>query len=539
MAQKYWSTQSLANAYPPWSNVHSDEQSVGFQLLNYGMGKYLDDLNQQLAHLVGNQYLSTSRISDPDKYYSVQLPANFEFTQIDTDNTQLSYSFPSITGHIDSTTYTVSGVNTAKDFWENILPTTITINNTESSINNFLIASGLITQSPFPILETELAFPNKLSISITGATSFYNVLNNTVSPGIVSIFGTTRERISITEDVYFTENETQQTLHNFATVSGINTYNITGDNAFIEVEANNFNNSLYPIAYQYSGSTPEKNYIPMYWEIGASSVLNFSTLKLTKDIYGDIDLKNAGFTDRDTIQEWELLDESYSNITVLDIAPEPNSNRIWAIDASKLYCFDTSLFYPNTKNLLGKNYNAECSIQPSSYYSVRGEEVSLDYTWNRQTKGLVKHRVWVDFPNGTQYSILNGSMITYTSDDNSWVFGEPLDKTIRASDFFTLSQRGDYVFSLEVYYTDDTTTIDKRIISNIYKLPQKSWSLSTIGLTNPVVGIDIDSEYKIWILDNTGTKTELSKFYDIFMVDYKKKVIYTREKYNALVIRAS
>jgi hypothetical protein len=144
--------------------------------------------------------------------------------------------------------------------------------------------------------------------------------------------------------------------------------------------------------------------------------------------------------------------------------------------------------------LSGKNYDASCVIEPNTYYTTIGDSVDIDYVWVRPALGLVAHRAWVVQPNENKYSIEGGSLVTYHVDSSSWVYGEPSDRKLRATNTFVLSQRGDYIFSLEVKYTDGSTSIDKRIVSVLYKEPQGEFNLTTLGITN-ARGIDFDSEY--------------------------------------------
>ena len=94
------SVQSIVNAFPEWSNVRSDEQSIGFQLLNT-TGKTLDYLYKQLNKVNSNFFLNTAAISDIDLYYKLQLPMEYEFTKEDDDNTEFFYLAPTVSGYVD------------------------------------------------------------------------------------------------------------------------------------------------------------------------------------------------------------------------------------------------------------------------------------------------------------------------------------------------------------------------------------------------------------------------------------------------------
>jgi hypothetical protein len=242
-------------------------------------------------------------------------------------------------------------------------------------------------------------------------------------------------------------------------------------------------------------------------------------------------MRLAGYNTMSPITSFELLDQYGVAITPQDLTVEPFSNRLWVVSSNTLYCYDADLYYPEVSRLLGKNYDAECHIEVSDETIIRGETVDVSYIWRRPVKGIVKHRAYVEYPDGTKYSIIDGSITTYTTGEDSWTWGEPYNRNLRAQDTFTLSDRGDYVFSLEVYYSDETTSIDRRIVSVVAKYAIGQWSLTSIT-SSSVVGIDIDSEYKIWILNASNEVIEVIPHSDVMMIDYDKKIIYTREGYD-------
>jgi len=201
-----------------------------------------------------------------------------------------------------------------------------------------------------------------------------------------------------------------------------------------------------------------------------------------------------------------------------------------------VYIYNTDIPYPDMSKLHGKQYDAPSVIEPSSYWVIVGEEVEINYIWRRPTQSFVRHRAWVTKPDGTKRSLEEGMEVPYHTDNTSWIFGEPHGRAIRPSEVFTLDQRGDYVFSLECFYGDDTSSVDKRIVSTLYKTPEASFSLWDLGFRVPIVGIDIDSEYKIWLLDSNNFKHEITPHYDKMIIDFKRKRIYFRERYDQIKV---
>lgn len=527
-------TQKLVNAFPLWTDIRTDDQSLGFQILNYISGTHLDHLYKQVIRGGNNYYLNSSVISDPDLYYAVRLPASYEFTKSDDDETELIYDAPTVSGYIDDTNYEVviASGNNMNGFWFDPAPSRFELGTTYSGA--YLLTSGYISQSPFdPMLaEGLLFFPNQLSVTMSGGTTYIAINEGVVERGVVQIDGTTRAGVYLTEEMPFIHDDTQKTFNEFYSVSGIRVYGVDDpDEAFLWVNTSDYNNNHRKVAYQLDNSV-DGDSIPYFWTLFTSDTLSLSMLGLEKYDLDPVDVRMAGFVDRHSVVDIELLDEHSQSIYALDLATEPHSNRIWVISSDTLYCYEADIPYPDLSSLTEKTYGAACRIEVDNYYVGRGEDVVVNYVWRRPAIGLLRHRVWVEYPDGNKYSIIDGSVTTYTTGEDSWNYGEPYSRVLRASDTITLSQRGSYIFSIEATYIDDTTSIDQRIVMVPYKVPLKEYSLSSLGIYRPAAGIDIDSENKIWIRNDQTGQHELVPHWDIMLIDYSGKVIYLREDYD-------
>lgn len=529
------STQSIVNSFPRWSNTRSDEQSVGFQLLN-SAGTSLDYLLKQLEKISNNYYLPTAVISDIDIYYKFNLNYDYEFTKEDNDNTEFIFTPPTVSGHIGSNIYevTIADKNNIETFWYNTYPTRISLGDTV--VEDHFIASGYLIDSPLLSSGISTHITNQLTVKIDNGSSFIKVADIGIpSRGLVYITGKDRDYQDITEELVFIQNDTVKTLNEFSEVatSGINVYGIDDpETTTIHIASAAFNQDDYFIGYSYLDENVEGNASDLFWALGSGTQTNQYTLDLKTYDIDDIGLRTEGYTSKSAILQQELLNTLDSNIVPLDIAVEPFSDRLWIVDSGTLYLYKNELPYTSLKDLDGKNYHADSVIEPNSYYALLGDTIELNYIWKRQVNGFVCHRAWVIYPDGTKYSLENGSEITYHTDISSWIYGEPYSRVIRPSEYYTLSQRGDYIYCLEVKYTDDTKSLDKRIISVISKSPEKEFLLSDIGITTTAQGIDFDSEYNLWLCDASGVKYKINRHYDNMMIDFKRKIIYFREPYD-------
>ena len=526
-------TQSIVNAYPLESSIRQDEQSVGFQLLN-ATGLHMDDLAKQQEAIHANYYLHTSVISDIDVFYSMQLPRNYEFTLEDDDILNLpTYLTPLVSGEVGTAQYevTLASGNDIEGWWYKTVPDRITLGAVASG--EHLLASGQLALAPLSILTTsgELHLVNQLWVTCSGGTSYLGVSDdNYLRRGIVQLDGTTRAGLDLVEEILFIHDDTTAAINDFQTLDQVRAYGMVPNTTFIKVESARFNHPFYQDTYPIDDNKFGQQ-SPLFWSVEVGESAGQYALVASKYIVDDVELRLSGFVDKEPIVKQELLDVAGNNVSILDIAIEPHSDRIWAVDDTNIYCYDSFLPYTNMKDLAGKNYDADSVIEPSSYYALQGGTITLEYTWKRPVNSIARHRVTVTEPDGVTYSIEDGAKVTHHTDISSWTFGLPMSRVIRASDDLVLSQRGQYVYTLEVGYADETTSIDKRIILVPSKLPLCQFDLSTIQVDN-LRGVDIDSEYNIWVLTSTGGKHRVDQHFDQMIIDYDRKILYFREGYD-------
>lgn len=539
MARKAYSTQYLVNAYPAWSSVRTDEQSLGFQLMN-SIGVLFDDLREQNIRIGKNYYLPTSIVSDIDVYYSYQLPDDYIFVKEDDDDTELLYTSPVVSGYADGNVYavTTATTNSIEDFWYNAIPDRWTLGTVASGAH--LLASGTAATSPLnPLTVSGLTHtPNYLYITVSGSNSCIGLEdNNFVRKGIVQVEGKTRAGADVVEELLFLHDDTIPTKFEYKSIaaSGIRAYGIKErDTSHIHVYSANFNRPSYPTSYELYEDTysEDDEATPLFWSVGSGYTAGTHTLNLEKyDV--SLELRIEGFTNKQIILQQEVRTSSGVNIVPRDIAPEPNSSKLWIVDSGNLYLFNDHLPYPTCNLMETKQYNANSIIVPSSYYAVVGETITLEYVWMRPTVGLVRHRVSVVHPDGTKYLVEeDGTEIAW--DSTVWVYGEPLNRVIRPSSSPQLTSRGQYIYTLEVYYTDDTSSIDQRIIYVVNKDALADYSLNSISPSCTIRGVDVDSEGFVWVIDDAGDKFRIDLHYDNMIIDFEKKVIYFREGYDRI-----
>ena len=544
MAKKGYSTQGLVNTYPLWSRARTDEQSAAFQMLN-SVGAHLDELREQITRADDNLYLTTSVVSDPDVYYRFRLPRSYSFS-VDEDPTEFLFAAPTVSGLVDTTYYgvTLAPDNNIDGFWYEAVPTRVSLGTTYAgSVNDHLVASGLVMTSPLrPLIPSGVILvPNHLHVTVSGATSCIDYVDGLASLGTVQIHGTTRAGLDVVEDLIFLHDDTLTTIHDYSEVSGVYIYGIkNADEARVSVASVRVGSramgeemrqpTAFDLAYTLDGTD-----MPLFWTIdaGPSGVQGQHCLELHKYDTDDAELRLDGWAQRSEMMRFELLDTNGRQINPTDLAVQRRTRNIWVTDSGTLYLYDAEVPYPDMSSLLGKDYDAPATIQPESYYVVSGENLDLDFVWNRPTVGMVRHRTWVEHPNGDLFSLEAGSEVTYHTGDSSWVFGEPVRRMIKPTESSTIHQRGNYIYSMETVYTDGSTYTDRRVVSVLFKQPLAEFPLAdVIGVDNDIIGVDVDSEGKLWVVSSDGDRYQIDLHYDIMLVDIDKKILYFREEYD-------
>jgi len=538
---KALSTQLLTNSFPYWSRVRNDEQSAGYQLLNPA-GLQIDQLRKQTERINANYFFPTSIVDDIDIYYRLTLPKSFEFT-LSNDDTELSFDAPTVSGLFDGTYYSVSLVedNTVETLWYKTAPNRITIDDTVE-FKNHLVASGYVNTRLNTLVNSGiLDLTNQLTVSLSGAELCIDIQNGVPVIGRAQIYGTNRAGQDIVEELILLNDGTQKTINEFATFSSLYPYGITPNTAEILVTSWHKNDQVigedtyHETAYTL-GVTIDKQTMPLYWTTRSGEAIDHPTqhtLELHKYDVDDPELRLDGWTDKSVWNRYELINQSGLHFAPVDMTVQPWSEWIWLVDNQNLYLFDDGLQYPNTKSLNAKDYDTSATVNPSQYAVVSGETIDLEYTWDRPSIGLVKHRAWVEKPDGTKYSLEDGIEETYHSNASSWVIEEPHTRYIKPTETYTLDQRGQYTYCLQTYYTNETTFTDKKIVSVNYKEPRAQFFLPAAGIFTDIIAVDIDSEGKLWIFDDTY-RYQIGLHYDKMLIDIDKKIIYFKEPYDQI-----
>jgi hypothetical protein len=526
-------TQQMVNLYPAWSSIRRDEQSLGHQIAN-ATAINLEELQKQLQRGGLNYHLPTVNLDEIDLIYAFELDPSSEFNKVDEDSAEIDYVTPTVSGRLGSTWYPVdlAANNNIETFWDKSVPTrfTTTVVNSGSCT---VLAEVTTSGSPVLTFDNEPHLQGRVHVTVTSGTKFLRSENNEVVRGTVILTGTTRKDTEESETMIFLYDDTQTTLKEWESFDEVRTYGIDPQGGFtLSISSCQFNSGPYKDFYNVDYSEGA-NKVDTFWNVGTtdSGINTLDMVRFSSDDFSNIVI--AQLTQKETVQQIELLDVDGNVIsTPLDMALQPFQDRAWVCTASGLLLYDLERPYPDLGKMTKKQYDSFVRVDVDSYHKVFADDVELTYRLVRPIVDVAKHRVSIEFPDGTKYAIISGVLTLLTAGLDYWEFGVLNETLLREQDILTLGQRGDYIVTLEVVFSDNTSNIDQRIVTVDSKR-----ALAALDLPfTDAGGVQFDSDQKLWVLDSLGVHHRIDLATDVMLVDFEQKTIFFHEQYEEVTV---
>ena len=528
MPKKSRVTQELRNGFPEWTKVRSDDQSIGASFIN-AIGLEMEGLFTELSRGFGNMMLTTAFTGELDQLYKFTLPNRFNFTVANENTLAPERAAPTVSGLTASGWVQISPVlsGSTKEFWYDALPSRL--EEVEVlSVSGLLVASGLSSDLSLTLVNSGLFLENRLTVVADG-DSLVAFTDNRIQRSKVRIEGINWQDQEEQEDVIFLFSESKNTLNIWTSISRIQCVDFPSE-SLVNVFSHQFNQPYYLDSFDtLSQLEDSRENLPLFWTIGEGNA-GYSTLQLqhysanqATDLLGVkptlIEYKN-----------WDLLSPSGMELNIIDIAPIPFQERLYAVTDSSLLVFDTYQELPNVKTLNLSMQNTLIKLETSTDYPIRGEEIELLLLLIRPVKTIVKHRLSIKYPDGAEFGILeDGTLVPVTSDYYS--YRETADRFIRPSVFIELDDYGQHDLTMEVVYLDGSTEIVQRAL-----LVQNKIALVEFPLSFTPAGVDIDHLNRLLILDADGNVHYIQPHYDLMLIDFDNKELLFREKYEEVKV---
>jgi hypothetical protein len=322
---------------------------------------------------------------------------------------------------------------------------------------------------------------------------------------------------------------TQRSQKEWKKITRIETFDMPSDSVQLTIHSAGYTLNTTPKDIhnlRYSGN---RRKIDTFWSLWEADIA-VPTLDLVEYHSDQWEVIAAGFPDKAPVQSWELLDENEMTVTGVAMALQPWSNRAWiASTDNKLYLYDLDEEMVSGIQLLTeKTVGSHIQFDYNSRYLVKGETFTFTPLHARPLKEIDHYRIWFQTPSGTKYGIKDGLPVAFTS--NFTVYERQFQRTVQDKVSIELTERGEYLFVLEVTFIDGEEQEERIIVKTLYKKPLTSFDLSALMT---ISGLEFDSDQKLWAYDQTEEKYyQIGLHYDTMLIDYDRKILYFRENYD-------
>lgn len=524
--KKFPATQEMADIYPAWSRVRSDDQSTGYQMLN-ALAFHMDKMDKTLYTAGKNAFLTTANIDEVDILHRVDLPEDFDFAQ-DTSDPLVPFPIPpTVTGFEDMIAYPVSitETNDLEDFWYKAAPNRYTIDDVVSGVDHNLLTFNA-DDAPLDVNLEHHLLGGKIWVETVGGTEYLKVVDGQLTRARIILRGLTRKGTEESEVLVFPWDMKQAAKKEWRTITKIEVLDMEPE-VVITIKSGDFDSQPYIDAYNLRYSNTRRK-IDMFWGLG--EVEGKPTLDMIQYQSDDWETLAIGLPGKHVVQSWELLDEDNNPVTGVDLAVQPFSERAWVSTADgKLYLYDLSEdMVSGVDHLVGKTHGSHVQFEYDTRYLIRGESFIFTPWHARPLKEIDSYRIWYRTPAGVKFGIFDGTSVPFSS--NFTVRGRQLTRTIADEISIPLTELGEYLFVLEVTFIDGDQHTEKIIAKTNHKVPLAILDISPDVPT--VSGLDFDSDQRLWVRDLAGDYYQIGFHYDLMLVDYDKKLIYFREDYD-------
>lgn len=528
-----WITQRLMNRAPEWADIRKNHASVGQQIIN-PMALDIQDTYQQLSQERYNMFVSSADVSMLDALYRFDLTPGMEFTYTEDSSGDRKYVPPSVYATINNTEYEITQA-------ENNDIKTLAYDCVPSRIENASLAyvyDAVIPQVSISSLSATT--PNSLSINghlyvtIRNNTTWSTTFRDTIYYPKVYISGVTRKGTTLTEAIPVRYNGTFKTLNEWQSVSSV-FVSYMDSTATIKLEILPFgvdstldNRNIFPPI-----NAPERR---QFLRIGTQSF--GSTFIAETYTVSNMDIvRDQGADERETQYEIELLDQSSNNIDVLGHAFKINSRFMYIIDSDYLYVYDTSLPYPDAKNMSGQSSETKMDLYSDRWLYARDEVATIKTRTLAVFDPPWRTRWSVLDPDGNQYYMgIDGSLWPTTTD--AWIENIQYEEgRWRENEIdLQLTKTGVYIITLECSYLDEdtnqTSTLTTKYLFYVPAITPEVQIELPSEMKNPE-GISFDSDGRVWILKYDSINL-LNIYHDYFLVDYEKSRVWFKEDYSSV-----
>jgi len=528
----------LAAYFPEYTKAASDKTSIFQQMMN-PIALELDYIKQGAYELNKSLLINASNISDADWLSEYELSSNEQLSLYVDSAGEIRISPPTVYGIKGVNKIPLTYKSSFREFWTEALPTRWHAQH-HADLTGALTPSTAIKSvaeiEPFRVPNT------RLHINVHSATNLVRMVNEELTNTTILISGISDKGIKQTESVLLAENGVVATLSRWSLVEAIR---LNEDAETTEGEIIVFaippRLSIKPDPLNRRIVSREQETIK--YQVGDDIVSSYLDVMISGQ--GHL-LDIAKGMDTFNVEERTRLANTLGEYVHLsDFTIDPFSNLIYGIDEENLYIWDRRNNVPsNLQRLTGATEDPEVGFSAAIAEPQTEDggdvycQVSIQVERPRATK-LVKCWSWAvmkDWDDKVYLDVNNGlvgdipflkynkfPITTYGISDEQ--FEVVLDNT------------GDYIFELEITFTDGTTEIVRRIVQVRKKAALAEYPvLHLIGDAFTANRVHISESGEV-LASNGEVMYKLIPSYDLFIADPTGRRLLFREDYDAIEVR--
>ena len=528
-----WITQRMANRAPEQSHARKAPSSVFKQLAN-PLAQSIEEATINLIKNRDNGFISTSDVFLIDHLYRIDLAPAISYSYSTDSENNITYNIPKVYATIANTEYELTQVyeNSINNLY-NAIPSRIEdgeVSYLYEPVIDSVQISDLVNVTP-----TNPIIPGHLYITITDNQNWESRIGDKIYYSKVYIKGLTRKSTILTETVPIRWNGTFKTINQWQEIEDIFVSYLDSD-AYISIDV---------LPWFSDGILDTQN---LNIDIYGEEKFKFSNIKeqsfgstFISESYltSDFDNIRAGADTKDIQYEIELLDSNGLNINLNAFTIKPYTNYLFAVDDTKFYIYNTKLEYPNVKILKDESPDVYMDLYTDKWILSRAEQASVKTRLLNFNNIPIKTRWSIELEDGTRYSLDEaGNITTYT--ENSWIDNLEYDSLgwLEKQIEFDISDRGTIIVALDCLYVDEQSNLNsilttKQLFFVPYITPENEITIP--GTITNIEDLSFDSDGKLWAQSGSYIKL-LDVFYDYFLADYNRNILWLRENYTSVRI---
>lgn len=524
-----WVTQRLVNRAPEISHARQSISSIAQQIVN-PIGQDIERMTQQIIEERNNIMPSVANIDLLDHLYKVDLKPSASFSSSTSSDGSTIYNAPSVYATLENTEYelTQASKNNLETLSYNAIPSRVEnglIGYAYTPIIPSTLVSDLASETP-----ADLPIPNHLYVTLSDNTNWEIRSGTMIYFPKIFIKGITRKGTNTTEAIPLRYNGTFKTINQWKSVEEVFV-------SYLDSEAS-ISIDIFP--WLGDGLLDTRN---LSIDSAGQEKWRFINMKIhswghtfISEAYttSDFDIIRKGIDAKDIEHEIELLDSTETNVTFDAFAMKPHTDYLYAISNDKFYIYNTKLAYPDVTKMAGESPDVKMDLYAEKWIFARNEEASIRTRILSFENVPVKNRWKLLTPSGQEYYIgLDGSFWPITTD--AWIENKTWDEDIwlEQNIYLSLTERGTYIISIECMYVDDDTEIATTLETKyLFYVPSAIPELTLdmpASITN-ITDMSFDSDGKLWV-ESDNEILLLNVYYDYFIADYTRDVIYLSEQY--------